>query len=412
MAATPVTLPEGFKLDAPAPLPKTPARPAGLPEGFTLDEPPAQEKPGFWQNFLTAITSPVTAGGPLAMAGREGMREIDRLMEKGAYEAGGAVTDIASGAGATPEVAGGAGYAANVGVRAIPTVIGALTGKGAEMATRPVGRKLMQSALKPGSKDLASGDAAKAIDTMLEGGFNVTPGGVAKMRALVNNLSDDVERLINQSPATIGKPELRREILDTLKRFTMQVNPKADRAAILKSWNEFKQTIGDKIPVQVAQEIKKGTYRILADKYAHMGTVGDEAGTQAQMAIARGLRKGIEKGVPEVVEPNKQMASLINAIELAERRAGIAGNRDIAGLAWLAEHPTAAAGMLADRSQTIKSLLARYLYSGMPATGAVGGTVLGTRGENVRQQEQERLTQQLKDLLGPKRPTIAQQLGR
>ena len=320
----------------------------------------------------------------MAMIGREGIQQVDKLMDKGAYEAGGAVTDIASDAGASPEMSAGIGTAANVGVRAIPTLLGAFGGKAAETATKPVGRALMQSALKPSSKDLASGDAAKAIDTMLKDGFNATPGGVAKMRVLVKKLSGEVDDLIKTSPGTVDKTAIRGEVIEQLKKFRNQVNPNSDVKAILKSWDEFKHTVGPQIPVQKAQELKKGTYKILADKYAHMGTVGDEAGTQAQMALARGLRKGIEKEVPGVIPKNERMQELINAMEIAERRAGIAGNRDIAGIAWLAEHPAAAGGMLADRSPWIKSLLARYLHSGMPATGAATGTVLGTENERNR----------------------------
>ena len=384
-------LPVGFTLDTPMapqtqpPLPKTPA--PGLPPGFTLDAPQQQQatqSPGFLQNMMSVITSPQTAGGPMAMAGREGMRQTEQLMEKGAYGAGGAVTDIASGAGASPEVAAGAGTAANFGVRAIPSLVGALAGGAAQTATKPVGRALMQSALKPSSKDLASGDAAKAIDTMLKGGFNTTPGGVSKMRVLVKKLSGEVDDLIKASPGTVDKTAIRAEVIDQLKKFRNQVNPRSDVNAILKSWDEFKHTVGGQIPVPQAQELKKGTYKILADKYAHMGTVGDEAGTQAQMALARGLRKGIEKEVPGVIPKNARQQELINAMEIAERRAGIAGNRDIAGIAWLAEHPAAAGGMLADRSPWIKSLLARYLHSGMPATGAAAGTVLGTELERSR----------------------------
>ena len=398
-AGNAVALPQGFTLDQPT-IPKTPA--PGLPPGFTLDAPAqALAKPkSFWDNFVSVLTAPQTAGGPMAMIGREGLRETDKLIEQGAYSGGGAVTDIAARAGASPEVAGGLGTAANFAVRATPTLIGAMAGKFVEPVTKAAGRKLMQSALKPGAKDLASGDAAKAIDTMLEGGFNATPGGVAEMRKLVSQLSDDVDDLIKASPATVNRDAIRVEVLETLKQFRKQVNPNADVKAILKSWDEFKHTIGNRIPISVAQDIKKGTYKILADKYAHLGTVGDEAGTQAQMSIARGLRKGIEKGAPGVVEPNKRMSELINAMEIAERRAGIAGNRDIAGLAWLAEHPTAAAGMLADRSQTIKSLLGRYLYSGMPITGATAGTVYGQRQENLREQDKERLVKELRDILG------------
>jgi hypothetical protein len=151
--------------------------------------------------------------------------------------------------------------------------------------------------------------------------------------------------------------------------------------------------------VQAAQRLKQGTYKILADKYAHLGTVGDEAGTQAQMAMARGLRKGIEQQIPGVMAPNKKMSDLINAIELAERRSGVAGNRDLAGIAWLAENPMAAGGMLADRSPTIKSILARYMHSGMPITGAMGGTAYSLSSERDKQ---ERLVRQLKGILSSK----------
>ena len=336
-----------------------------------------QEPPKGVPSIMDLVTSPNLAGGPTAMVGREGMRVMDEGIQKGAYNAGGAATDLATKMGASPEVAGGAGMATNMGVQAIPTVAGALAGKLVEPATKPVARTLYQSALKPSAKDLASGDASKAIETMLKGGFPASTGGVAKMRTIVRELSKQVDDMVAAAPGSVDKATVRKEILDQLKTFRSQVNPEHDVKTILKAWDEFRRTTGGMadIPVQRAQELKRGTYKLLADKYSHLGTVGDEAGTQAQMAMARGLRKGVEQNVPKVVEPNKKMAELINAIEIAERRSGIAGNRDLAGIAWLAENPLASAGMLADRSPYVKSTLARLLYSGMPMTGAATGTV-------------------------------------
>lgn len=316
--------------------------------------------------------SPI-AGGPIGMMANQGFKSLDEGVQKLAYGAGGAVTDALAGK-VPPEVAAGGGMLANMGVQAIPTVAGGIAGKALETGTKPLARGLYQSALKPSSKDLASGDAAKAIETMLKGGYPASSGGVAKMRTVVSALSKDVDAMVAKASGTVDKNMVRQELLDQLKKFRTQVNPKSDVAAILKSWDEFKRTVPNQIPVQKAQDIKRGTYKILADKYSHLGTVGDEAGTQAQMAMARGLRKGVEQNVPGVVAPNKKMAELINAIEIAERRAGIAGNRDLAGIAWLAENPVAGAGMLADRSPYVKSTLARLLYSGMPQTGALAGT--------------------------------------
>ena len=350
--------------------------------------------------FLGAKNSPI-AGGPIGMVAREGMNQIDKGIERGAYATGGAVTDTLAGT-VPPEVAAGAGLVSNIGVRAIPTMVGTLAGKASEAVTRNApwvgSRALLQQAVKPSPKDLASGDAAKAIDTMLNGGFSATPAGVAQMRTLANKLSGEVDDLIKNSTGIVDRGIVRKEVLEKLSEFRKQVNPNSDVKTILKSWDEFKHSIGSKIPVQKAQEIKQGTYRILADKYAHLGTVGDEAGTQAQMAMARGLRKGIEEQVPGVVAPNKRMGELINAIELAERRAGVAGNRDLAGIAWLAENPLAGGGMLADRSPWLKSLLARYMHSGMPITGATAGTFYGTKQEADR----ARLVQELRGILESK----------
>ena len=440
--------------------------------------------------MMDISNSPI-AGGPIGMIARGGMEQVDKAIDRTAYAGGGAVTDALAGK-VPPEIAAAGGTLANMGVHAIPTAAGAVAGKAIEAGTKPLARTLYQSALKPSSKDIASGDSAKAIETMLKGGFPASTGGVAKMRVIVQKLSKDVDDMVAASPATVDKALVRQELAKTLRQFKEQVDPDQDVKSILQSWDRFKnhrlfrpigkeardlttridskyaskgealkdsgrfattaaqqenlahggvvsktaggsgnpspvakpvegmprvpgrittnidrvpeaqqaakdaaeiaaqrqremeflqyqlrslkEHTGDGIPVDLAHKIKKGTYGILADKYSHLGTVGDEAGTQAQMAMARGLRKGIEKGVPGVVKPNKDMAELINAIEIAERRAGIAGNRDIAGIAWLAENPAASAGMLADRSPYIKSTLARLLYSGMPQTGALAGT--------------------------------------
>ena len=80
---------------------------------------------------------------------------------------------------------------------------------------------------------------------------------------------------IKELRGTVEKTAIRAEVIEQLKKFRNQVNPRSDVNAILKSWDEFKHTVGTQIPVPQAQELKKGTYKILADKYAHMGTVGE-----------------------------------------------------------------------------------------------------------------------------------------
>src|SRR3990167_7199284 len=239
-------------------------------------------------------------------------------------------------------------------------------------------RSLIRSALKPQSKDIISGDAAKAVDTLLRADANVTPQGAAKLRGLVNQIEGEVKTLIGEAAKRgemVDKSFVAREVLGELKKFRNQVNPGADTQAVLKSWEEFSRLVGEKIPVEQAHALKKGTYKVLADKYAKMGSVENVPGTQTEMAMARGLRKGIEDAVPGVGNITSQEASLINALEMAERRSGIGGNKDLGGIAWLANNPAAAVAMMADRSAAFKSWLANRLYQARMAIPTAKGAL-------------------------------------
>lgn len=275
------------------------------------------------------------------------------------HELGGKVTDLTG----SPVLGGITNFIGN----AIPAAI--TSGRVANPEAVPVLEKaakgLMHSAIKPASKDIVSGDAAKAIDTMLKEGANVSSSGVAKLRGLVDKLHGEVAQKIEaaaKSGTTVDKSYVGSELYKTLQKFRNQLNSGADEAAILKSWQETSQKLAAKIPVDQAQSLKQGTYKILADKYAKIGAVENEAATQAQMAGARGLRKGIEDAVPGVGPLNARESSVINAIEMAERRAGIGGNKDVGGIAWLANNPAAAAAMMADRSAAFKSWLANKIF--------------------------------------------------
>ena len=317
-------------------------------------------------------------GGPFAALpamGVEGMKQSGAAADRLAYETGGQVTDVATKAGLPPRVAAGAGYLTNVATQSIPMFVGGAIGK---TVGAPLARPLMRSALKPSSKAIRSGEADRAVETLLKEGANVTSGGAAKLRTMIDALDDKVSKAIEMSSASVKKSHAADAIKGTLQRFREQATPGADVKAIKKVWDEFNQRLGDLIPVQQAQAIKRGTYRVLADKYGEIGS----ASTEAQKAIARGLKEGIEEAEPVVGPLNKRQSELINALKLAEYRASVSGNRNPLGLSWLADNPLAAAGFAFDRSQFLKSWLARSLYSGagIPATaGKLGGAALGAQ---------------------------------
>lgn len=313
-----------------------------------------------------------------------------------AHNIGGAVTDavsrvsgkhsLANPLGITypPEVAAGFGLAANVATQAIPSILAGPPARAATASiTKPAGRILMQSAVKPTSADLISGKAERAVETLLKEGENVTTGGVARLVKQVRGLSAEVDDLIanaEKSGVTVKKLEVAKRAQSVLDDFADQVTPQADMGTIKKAMDEFlnhpKLKDLDDIPVQLAQDMKRKSGSILGSKpYGEVSGASDAS----QKALIRGLKEEIEQGVPGVKAPNAKQQELLNAIEVMERRAAMSGNKDIAGMALLANDPMAGVGMLMDRNSLFKSILGRFLYSGAPSI--MGNTArVGTAG--------------------------------
>lgn len=233
---------------------------------------------------------------------------------------------------------------------------------------------LMQSAIKPTIAQLKSGDAKVAIDTMLEQGVSPTKGGVEKLRGLIGDKNQQIKDAIQGSSATINKSTAALPLSETLRDFSKQVNPTSDINAILGVGRDFLNHPvhqGARIPVQAAQELKQGTYKILAKKYGQVGT----AETEAQKALARGLKDEIGAAVPAVKALNAEEAKLIRTLDVAERRALAELNKNPMGLSLLASSPATWAAFMADRSAAFKALAARMLYSSNQAAGSVAPAV-------------------------------------
>lgn len=296
-----------------------------------------------------------------------------KQLEHAAYEGGGKVTDITG----SPAL----GYAANVGIQAVPALLGGSVAPSAAPVMQQGARKLMQSANKPAMAALETGEAQRGIETLLKEGINVSEGGVNTLRSNISGLNKQIADAIANSGATVSKSDVTQKIGELLRKAKQQVNPDADLNAIRTAYREFVnhpllQNLQD-IPVALAQELKKGTYRALEGKYGEVGKASDEA----QKAMARGLREGVSKAVPEVAELNAKDADMIAALNIANRRVLQQGNNNPGGLAFLTETPKAALGFLADRSALFKSLLARAMYSGAreipTAAGAAAGGTAG-----------------------------------
>lgn len=305
--------------------------------------------------------------------------------EHAGYITGGAVTDQA--ARVLPaEVAAGLGLAANVGVDAATTLAGGTAGA---LAKAPAAaRSVMQSALKPIMNQVKSGKADRAISTLLEEGIPATRAGVEKMRAMIQGLEEQVQKIVEASKGTLSTDAVMERLLPVYDKYLSKTPYKADAELISNVARETRghPLVGEDMTVQGAQALKEGIYRKLGDK-SYGANLAPSAERDAQKAVARGLKEGIETAHPEVAPLNSQASDLINALQVTARRTGMEANKNMAGLGWLVHGgPTSPWywAWLAERSPAVKSALAQGLNSGNlgrnlgALTGAGAGYELGT----------------------------------
>lgn len=146
----------------------------------------------------------------------------------------GAVTQGVTEATDDPLLGAAAGMLTPMAPRAMRSVGNAAAGKLDSTA-----RSLMQSALKPTIADLRKGNVDPAIQTLLDNGINVSRGGVDNLRGRIGVLNDDISSRIADSSARVGRENVLAALADTRQRFTNQVSPTADLAAIGKVGDDF-----------------------------------------------------------------------------------------------------------------------------------------------------------------------------
>ena len=227
---------------------------------------------------------------------------------------------------------------------------------------RKTSESLMQSALKPTISQLRSGQAKTAIDTLLKYGINPTAKGVEQLKEKIGGINEDIATALEQSHGTVSKQNVLNRIGDVYDKFRQQVSPTSDINAIENVAQDFLasnkgQGAMDAIPVQLAQKLKQGTYKVLSGKYGEAGS----AATEAQKALARGLKEEIAAEIPDIAQLNKEESKLIDTLNVTERRALMDLNKNPAGLSLLTTNPTKFAAFMADKSALFKSLLARAL---------------------------------------------------
>lgn len=228
-----------------------------------------------------------------------------------------------------------------------------------------VAPELYQSALKP-STTFKPAKTARLIRAGLENEVPVSPGGLEKLGDLIENLNDEIKSVVESRPeATIDPNKAATRINQVKSRFANQVNAGQDVAAIERSRRQFLKEQGavaekpgipaqptglldefgrpimgketpatpaqpaPPMPAAKAQQLKMGTYQQLKSKsYGEMKT----APTEAQKALAYGLKEEILTQFPELKTLNAQESKLLDLKPVLERAVQRISNHQIGGI--------------------------------------------------------------------------------
>lgn len=339
-----------------------------------------------------------TLASPVGIAAK-GMELGSNLTSKAAYKAGQGVTDVLSsgrpsifnpwGIKTSPEIAALSGAAANVGVEAIPAIVGGVAGKEATLAKgQQLGRRWMQQALQPSKAARESGDATVAIENLLTAKeANLSKGGVERMTAQIDKLDDELTQAIQRAGGDVSTKNVMRQIKGAIAQLRdgldQAQNSKAVKQEFLKFFTHPNVQQAFNISAETAQKMKRAIYdeigaRGFATK-ASTKAAGEAGELAGKKAVAAGLNEEISRVSPEAAAINKQMAPIIKARDLAAERVSAHGNKMDVGMGWLISHPWAIPGWMLDRSPYLKSIAARAAYRGTPgaAAGGVTGGVAG-----------------------------------
>ena len=322
--------------------------------------------------------------GAIASVTAEGVNQANQGMDRLAYNAGGAVTDALAGK-VPPEVAGGAGYVANLGTQMIPMIAGMATGKAAQPALKDVSRNLMQRAVKPSAAHLKSGQAERAIETMLDRGISPTSGAMEATKARVDILESKLQKVLEKSPSVVDKAEVTKGVEKAIEdvRYNLDrvQNVKDIKDAVAKFMNH-PELQEDKIPVAVANKLKQAFYKEVGGK-AYLPGQSITPFDMAEKGLASGLKSNIAQEVPEVIPTLKEQSDLINVLKVVGHKASAEGNKNLLGLTMFSPTEAKALIWMADRYPWIKGTLARLGYSvvapSAPVVGAAAGAAVGAQ---------------------------------
>lgn len=237
-------------------------------------------------------------------------------------------------------IAGGLGQSIGLGTAlAVPGAIKAgnirLPGPIAD-AAQATAESLYRKALKP-STALPAAKASQMVETGLNNQVPVSPAGLEKLSGLIDDVNQKIASEIAARPnQPINPAQAVKNLAQLRSKFSAQVNPASDVAAIDAAKNEFldqfRSSPGSAVrnmTASEAQAMKQGTYRALGDK-----AYGELKGAtiESQKVLAAGLKEELAKAFPELNALNAQDSALLQLQPALERAVARTGNNNFVGI--------------------------------------------------------------------------------
>lgn len=327
--------------------------------------------------------------GPLGLA--RGAMDLQaygqRNLDKTAYKAGEYVTEKAAQSSLSPETSAKLGFAANIGMQSIPVIAGAGLGKMFQPSLQSGAERVMQGALKPDKFMRDSGQAREGIQTMLKQGIGVSESSLTRVESRIDTLNTQIKDAIKNSSAIVNRDEVVKALDSVFDKAAKQSRSGGDLTAVLNAVDDFLTSHAKDIPVQLAQQIKQGTYASLGNK-AYGSGLKPAIERDIDKALARGFKEEISKQVPAISGLNAQESKLLPVRDMIEARLSAQANNQPIGLGWL--NPSTVLPWMLERNPGMLSLVARGMYGASGAGPvALGGLLGGAVGNYMGQTPQE-----------------------
>lgn len=264
----------------------------------------------------------VALAGLGGAAGQAGRRVIQGLRGRQVPQGMDAALDIAK----TGAVEGG--------LQAVGGVLGKGLAKGAG--------RLYQAAAKP-SKALRA-DSPNLIETALRERIPLTSRGAQKVDAATSasaKLADDtIARAQAAGAGNVPTADVVSEFAPVVTelRKRIRIGQPSQLPAVGARSRQIVATNPSGIPLTEAQELKRAAQDAAAGAYRQLntGAIGElSANDLTHRAVASGLRRGIEKKVPEVIPINQRTQALGGVRQMVEDAVGRTGNNNVIGMSDL-----------------------------------------------------------------------------